>query len=228
MPTRIRTSQRVVVAIAIAVEVLQIGRVLDEGVALQEAPKQRVVETTIHVDQADIVQMLGPGVATVRTAGAVAHPVHHQRARGVVVAASHAPLAKGVVGVARRHRAGLVGRADEAAQVVFVPVLKLDQRDAAVLPALALALLRLPLAASALTLVSFWEFESDPNDPVMLLFVKRKKRGSALMDNTNAFFLAMSFSARLAALCKVCGFAQQQMTDKMQMRDGLLAGSATA
>jgi transcriptional regulator with XRE-family HTH domain len=37
------------------------------------------------------------------------------------------------------------------------------------------------------------------------------------MDNTNSFFLPMSFPARLAALRKECGFTQQQMADKIGM-----------
>ncbi len=37
------------------------------------------------------------------------------------------------------------------------------------------------------------------------------------MDNTNTFFLPMSFPARLAALRKECGFTQQQMADKIGM-----------
>jgi len=37
------------------------------------------------------------------------------------------------------------------------------------------------------------------------------------MDNTNTFFLTMSFPVRLAALRKECGFTQQQMADKIGM-----------
>ena len=37
------------------------------------------------------------------------------------------------------------------------------------------------------------------------------------MDNTNTFFLTMSFPARLAALRKESGFTQQQMADKIGM-----------
>lgn len=37
------------------------------------------------------------------------------------------------------------------------------------------------------------------------------------MDNTNTFFLPMSFPVRLTALRKECGFTQQQMADKIGM-----------
>lgn len=126
----VRAPHRVVVAVPVAVVVLQVERVLHEGVGLHEDPERRIEEPPVHVHDAHIVQVLVPREAAVGAGVDGRAPVHDQGAEAVVGAVGVAALTEGVVGVARGHRAVVVGGRDQAAQVVLVPVLQLDDGDA--------------------------------------------------------------------------------------------------
>ncbi len=57
IPARISIAQRIVVDVAVAVEVLRVVRRLDVGVRRDEPPQFRVVDPAVHVDQAQPVQV---------------------------------------------------------------------------------------------------------------------------------------------------------------------------
>ena len=87
---------------------------MDGGVGTEEPPDDRVVETTIHVDEAYVVQLFVPGEAVTLFRGdeGVAHG-------GAVLVSSFAP---GVVASTFGDRTRFVGDGDDGAQVVGVEV----------------------------------------------------------------------------------------------------------
>ncbi len=113
--TGIGIGQRVVQHIRIAVEALQIVRMLDERVRAHEAPDQRVVQAPVHVDDAHLVEVLMHGVAAVGV-----HAI--QRIQHVTLAVDVPSFAPGVVGQALTHGTGFIGDHRHRPQVVVVQV----------------------------------------------------------------------------------------------------------
>jgi len=83
------------------------------------------------VHQPNVVKLLVSGEAPSRAEVARVAPVDHQVALRIVLPAGVAPLAEGIVRIALRQQASVVGGGRDAAKVVLVPVLDLVQRDAA-------------------------------------------------------------------------------------------------
>ena len=57
---------RIVQHMAVAIQALRVERCLDERVRRDEAADHRVIHAAVHVDQAEIVQLLVLGVAASR------------------------------------------------------------------------------------------------------------------------------------------------------------------
>ena len=69
MPARIRVGERIVHDVAVAVVALQVVRELHERGGLQEAAEGRVVDASVHVDDAHRVDHLVTGEAAPSDAG---------------------------------------------------------------------------------------------------------------------------------------------------------------
>ena len=113
-PARVRVAERVVVDVGVAVEGLGRGRVRHEGVGGEEPAEGGVVDTAVHVDQADAVEVL--------VAGEAARGLGVGGGRGAGGPVGEPALAVGVEGQALDHDAGLAGDALHRAQVVAVQV----------------------------------------------------------------------------------------------------------
>ena len=72
IPARVRESQRVIEAVAVSVVGLRTLFVLDHDVGREHPSEDWVIETSVHVDQVELVVMLMEGVAAVE---GVAHVV---------------------------------------------------------------------------------------------------------------------------------------------------------
>ena len=110
--------------VGIAVEILRVVDVVDIRICTQEPCDLRIVDTAIHVDEADGVDHL--------VAGEAAGGFGRDRAGGIVGAVGEAPLAPGVVGEALGDGAALVGEDRDGAQMILHEVARLgrDRRAA--------------------------------------------------------------------------------------------------
>lgn len=123
---RIVARHSVVVAVTVAIDVLQVHRILHVRIGLHEDPQARLVQAPVHVDYADVVKVF---IARVAAIGAVAGvvPVIRQAAAGIVVAAGHAALAERILSVTLLDGASLIGGGDQAAQGILAPAFGLDK-----------------------------------------------------------------------------------------------------
>ena len=94
------------------------------GLRRRQAPEGGVVQPAVYMDDAHVVKMLVAGEAAVDAGAAVGRPVHHQVAVRVVGGVEVPALAERVVGIARRDVARVVGRRDQAAELILVPELE--------------------------------------------------------------------------------------------------------
>ena len=67
LPIRIRISQRIIISIAITVEVLGVAGVLDVVVGREHPSQIGVVESAVHIYQTESIQMFVSGVASVES-----------------------------------------------------------------------------------------------------------------------------------------------------------------
>ena len=64
LPRRVCILQRIIEAIRIGIVVLRVLLILDVGVGREETAEGRVVETGVHIDEAEGREMLMPCIAT--------------------------------------------------------------------------------------------------------------------------------------------------------------------
>ena len=62
VPARVRARQRIVLAVPIPIEILQILRILNQRIPLQKPPQSRIKQPPIHVHDADVVELFMPRV----------------------------------------------------------------------------------------------------------------------------------------------------------------------
>ena len=80
IPTRIREAKRVIEHIAEPIPALGIERELDERIGAEEPPDCRIVNSPIHMDESEIIQLRVPreptacGVSDVGVIGAIDRP----------------------------------------------------------------------------------------------------------------------------------------------------------
>jgi len=106
--------ERIVVDIAVAVEMLAVQQVLDDRVDAGELGELGVVNPGIHMHEADAGQLFLVRIA--------ARGAARDAAGRVIRAVGEAPLAPGVVAIALHHRCGLVGDDGDRAQMIGVEV----------------------------------------------------------------------------------------------------------
>ena len=106
---RIGAAHRTRNAVDVAVVALQVERVLNQRIGLQEDAQARVEQTPVHVDQAQLVQMLMAGEAAIGSVVNSRAVVDQQRAVEVIQAIGGSAFAERVIGITTGHCARVGG-----------------------------------------------------------------------------------------------------------------------